>query len=97
MSSGVPGTNQVGSGDPSVEEKGMLTKLKVLAVEDDRIIRRLIRVNLEADGLHVCEADTHLDCLNVVKQQDCGLLLLSREISEEEALQVVGQVREAEG
>lgn len=97
MSKGQQGTCEGRPSASSGEGNRMLRKLRVLAVEEDHIIRRLIRVNLEADGLSVCEASSHHDCVEVARQNDCNLLLLSQEVSEQEALYVVGRVRQEEG
>ena len=70
---------------------------RVLAVDGDHTILRLIRVNLEADGLHVCEATTHRECLALVRHEECDLLLLGENASEGEALDVVSGVRDEEG
>jgi CheY-like chemotaxis protein len=39
---------------------------RVLVVDDDEVIRQLIRVNLELEGFEVVTADDGADCLEVV-------------------------------
>jgi CheY-like chemotaxis protein len=39
---------------------------RVLVVDDNRVIRQLIRVNLELEGFEVVTADDGADCLEVV-------------------------------
>ena len=84
-------------GDVRVNDNIVSAKSRILAVEGDRTILRLIRVNLEADGLHVCEAATRGECLDLVRHEECDLLLLSESSSEGEALDVVSEVRDEEG
>ena len=80
-----------------VNDNRMFARSRILAVDEDHTILRLIRVNLEADGLHVCEATTHRECLDVARHEECDLLLLSENASEGGALDVVSGVRDEEG
>ena len=70
---------------------------QVLTVEENHQLRRLIRVNLEADGLRVCEAQSHDECLRVVQAEKCNLLLLSLDVPAMEAVRMVHEVRHREG
>jgi DNA-binding response OmpR family regulator len=69
----------------------------ILTVDQDMNIRRLIRVNLEADGLNVCEAESHRECLDILRDQECDLLLLGQELGQEQALDIVSRVRGQKG
>ena len=70
-----------------VERKG------VLAVEEDRRIRQLIRVNLEADGLRVCEAESEHQCLEVFQIEKCQVLLLSLDTPGLDVLRMAREIR----
>ncbi|NLS78493.1 MAG: response regulator [Chloroflexi bacterium] len=70
---------------------------QVLAVEENHQLRRLIRVNLEADGLRVCEAQSHDECLRVMEAEKCNLLLVSLDVADQEAARIVHEVRRREG
>jgi two-component system KDP operon response regulator KdpE len=65
----------------------------ILTVDRDLNIRRLIRVNLEADGLNVCEAESQHECLDIIQDQECDLLLLGQELGRDQALDIVSRVR----
>jgi DNA-binding response OmpR family regulator len=49
---------------------------RVLVVDDDEMIRRLITVNLELEGFEVSEAVDGQDCLDVVQRVDPHVVVL---------------------
>jgi DNA-binding response OmpR family regulator len=70
---------------------------KILAADESRIIRQLIRVNLEVDGFQVCEAETESECIEVAEAEGCQLLLISLDMPGLDAMQVVQGIRQREG
>ena len=50
--------------------------LKVLAVDDDRMITRLVKMNLDSPNIRVTEAGNGLDCIRTICENDVDLLLL---------------------
>ncbi len=48
----------------------------VLVVDDDRAISRLIRQNLEDDGIRVIEAATGLDGIRILQEEGADLIIL---------------------
>jgi len=62
-------------------------------MEENRRIRQLIRVNLEADGLQVCEAESEHQCLEVAQTERCEVLLLSLDTPGLGVVQIVQEVR----
>ncbi len=54
----------------------MMNPLKVLAVDDDWAMTRLIRRNLEKEDIAVVEVGTGLDCMRVLCDEGIDLILL---------------------
>lgn len=54
----------------------MMNPLKVLAVDDDWAMTRLIRRNLEKEDIAVVEVGTGLDCMRVLCAEGADLILL---------------------
>lgn len=48
----------------------------VLVIEDDQAISRLIRQNLEDDGIRVIEAATGLDGIRILQEEGADLIIL---------------------
>lgn len=71
--------------------------MKVLTWEENRWIRRLIRANLEADGLQVCEAESEVECVEIAESQDCELLLLSLDSLNWHTVRIIEQMRQEKG
>lgn len=53
-----------------------MSPMKVLAVDDDWAITRLIRRNLEKEDISVVEVSTGLDCMRVLRDEGADLVLL---------------------
>lgn len=53
-----------------------MTPMRVVAVDDDWTITKLIRRNLESENIHVVEASTGLDCIRVINEGGVDLILL---------------------
>jgi len=69
------------------------TPIKILAVEKNGTIRRLIRVNLEADGLLVCEAGSEHECWDVLRRERCRALLFSADSLSPDTMALIQKVR----
>jgi DNA-binding response OmpR family regulator len=61
----------------------------VLAIEHDWRLRKLIRANLEALGLEVCEAVSEQHGLEWLRQGRVDLILLDLELPDDEALRIL--------
>lgn len=70
--------------------------LTVLAVDDDDKIRKLLRVNLETDGIEVREADTGGDCLRLVLDKPIDLVLLDLDLPDASGWDVLAKMRSTE-
>ncbi len=66
---------------------------RVLVVDADWKIRRLIRTNLEAQGLQVAEATSAQACLEALRVGPCDLLLLSADLPDGNGWNLVGALR----
>lgn len=66
---------------------------RVLVVDADWKMRRLIRTNLEAQGLQVAEAASGQECLEALRAEPCDLLLLSADLPDGNGWNLVGALR----
>ncbi|GEM_PF-25756 len=66
---------------------------RVLIVDADWKMRKLIRANLEAGGLEVAEAEGGRACLAALREQRCDLVVLSAELPDGNGWNVVGELR----
>ncbi len=71
--------------------------IKILAVEKNDALRRLIRVNLEADGLLVREAGSEHECWEVLRQERCRALLFSTESLSSDTVTLIQEIRRWRG
>ena len=69
------------------------TPIKILAVEKNGTIRRLIRVHLEAAGLLVCEAGSEHECGDVLLRGRCRALLFSADSLSPDTMALIQKVR----
>ncbi|MGH8888222.1 MAG: response regulator transcription factor [Acidothermaceae bacterium] len=68
---------------------------RVLVVDDDAVIRRLIRVNLELEGFDVTEAVDGQACLDVVHEVDPDVVVLDVAMPRLDGLATTSQLRAA--
>jgi CheY-like chemotaxis protein len=66
---------------------------RALVVDADWRMRRLIRTNLEAQGVEVAEVASGGECVRALAQQPCDLLLLSAELPDGNGWNIVGALR----
>jgi two-component system KDP operon response regulator KdpE len=66
----------------------------VLIIDDDRSIRRLLRVALLASGYQVCDAATGQDGLTQAAMRQPAIILLDLELPDLDGLEVIRQLRE---
>lgn len=71
--------------------------VKILAVEKNGTLRRLIRVNLEVDGLLVYEAGSEHECWDVLRREKCRALLFSTDSLAPDAIALIQKVRRWRG
>ncbi|WP_437096926.1 response regulator [Streptomyces sp. enrichment culture] len=83
----VPGPIQAGS-QVSPGPSG-----RVLVVDGNRVIRQLIRVNLELEGFEVVSAADGVECLDVVHQVKPDLVLLDVILPRLDGLRTAAQLR----
>jgi len=70
---------------------------KVLVIEDERDIRELVRVNLEAEGFQVYEAGNGELGLALVKSERPALIILDLMLPGVDGLEVCKRIRSGEG
>ena len=66
---------------------------RILVIDDDALLRRVIRVALEAAGYEVIEAGDGTAALRVYREQGADLLLVDLFIPEPDGLEVIRTVR----
>ncbi|MFF7185604.1 response regulator [Streptomyces sp. NPDC008222] len=66
---------------------------RVLVVDDNKVIRQLIRVNLELEGLEVVTAADGVECLDVVHQVRPDLVTLDVVMPRLDGLRTVARLR----
>jgi DNA-binding response OmpR family regulator len=76
------------------EGEGSVLKAKVLVVDDIRIIRRLVRVNLELEGYEVLEAGNGEEALRVIAEKRPDLILLDVIMPLVDGFQVLERLRQ---
>jgi len=72
----------------------MEDKLSVLVVDDEPPIRKLVRVNLEARGYAVQEADSGQEALSLFSQQAFDLIILDLVMPGTGGIEVCARIRE---
>jgi len=70
-----------------------VAEVTILVVDDVRIIRRLVRVNLELEGYSVIEAENGKDALDKVKEIKPNLILLDVIMPYLDGFQVLQRLR----
>jgi DNA-binding response OmpR family regulator len=66
---------------------------RVLVVDDDPVIRRLIRINLELEGFEVAEADDGQTCLALVAEVPPGAVVLDVAMPDLDGLSTIAKLR----
>nr|WP_234439019.1 response regulator [Streptomyces sp. NRRL B-3229] len=66
---------------------------RVLVVDDNKVIRQLIRVNLELEGLEVVTAADGVECLDVVHQVQPDVVTLDVVMPRLDGLRTAAQLR----
>src|SRR5579862_4903307 len=69
------------------------TSAKVLVIEDDRLIRRLLRASLPARGFNVVEAETGAAGLEIVKSEPLDLIILDLGLPDMSGLGLLRHIR----
>jgi two-component system alkaline phosphatase synthesis response regulator PhoP len=67
--------------------------MRILVVEDEEQIRKMIKFNLEIDGFDVITADNGRKALEIINQQHFDLLILDVMLPEVDGFQICQQVR----
>jgi two-component system, OmpR family, response regulator ResD len=68
---------------------------RVLVVDDEHALRRLLRLYLEREGYAVVEADNGLDALSIVRRDSIDLALVDVMLPELDGFSVVRRIRES--
>lgn len=69
------------------------SQVKVLIVEDDRQIRRFLRLTLEAEAIIVIEADSGQECIAQTRQQSPDLVILDLGLPDMDGVEVIACLR----
>src|SRR2546421_8092864 len=72
----------------------MDSEARVLVVDDEHALRRLLRLYLEREGYAVVEADNGLDALSTVRSNSIDLALVDVMLPELDGFSVVRRIRE---
>ncbi|MCL5961782.1 MAG: response regulator [Chloroflexi bacterium] len=67
---------------------------RVLAVDDDERLRRLLRVNLESQDIEVTEVGTGEECLRLVQEGEVALVLLDLNLPDCSGWDVLATLRQ---
>ncbi len=67
--------------------------IKVLVVEDDRQIRRFLRLTLETEGIVVLEAENGSKCIAQARQHSPDLLILDLGLPDIDGVEVITRLR----
>jgi two-component system, OmpR family, response regulator ResD len=70
---------------------------RVLVVDDEHALRRLLRLYLEKEGYEVVEADDGLDALSLLRRGGIDLALIDVMLPELDGFEVVRRVRTESG
>ena len=68
-------------------------KTRVLIADDDRQMRRLVRMILERDGHEVTEAADGLDALDAIESGQCDLMILDLDMPRLDGIGVLEELR----
>ncbi|MBI2955366.1 MAG: response regulator [Chloroflexi bacterium] len=68
-------------------------RLRVLAVDDDDKMRRLLKVNLETDDVEVREAGSGGECLRLMQDEPADLVLLDLDLPDGSGWDVLATMR----
>lgn len=72
----------------------MNSQARVLVVDDEHGLRRLLRLYLEREGYEVIEADNGLDALSTLRRNGVDLALIDLMLPELDGLSLVRRIRE---
>jgi DNA-binding response OmpR family regulator len=75
----------------------MASGARVLVVDDERALRRLLRLYLEKEGYNVVEADDGLDALSILRRGGIDLALVDVMLPELDGFEVVRRIRTESG
>ena len=68
-------------------------KTRILVADDDRQMRRLVRMILERDGHEVAEAGDGLDALDAIESGQCDLMILDLDMPRLDGIGVLEELR----
>ena len=66
---------------------------KVMLVDDDRTMVRLLRTLLELDGFVICQASRGMDVLPVARQEKPDLILMDVHLADADGLEILRELR----
>jgi two-component system, OmpR family, KDP operon response regulator KdpE len=72
------------------------TPLRILVVDDEPAIRRLLKVGLMPDGYTVTEVDNGIGALEVVRRNQTDLIVLDLGLPDLDGLQIIKRIRYAQ-
>lgn len=70
-----------------------LPPIKVLIAEDDRQIRRFLRLTLETEGIVVIEAENGIECISATRRQGPDLVILDLGLPDIDGIEVITALR----
>ena len=75
----------------------MASAARVLVVDDEQALRRLLRLYLEKEGYEVVEADDGLDALSLLRRSEIDVALVDVMLPELDGFEVVRRIRTESG
>ena len=79
------------------QSAGMRSAARVLVVDDEHALRRLLRLYLEKEGYNVVEADDGLDALSLLRRGGIDLALVDIMLPELDGFELVRRIRVESG
>jgi two-component system KDP operon response regulator KdpE len=70
--------------------------LRILIVDDEPAMRRMLRIGLGLDGYAVSESDRGMDALEAVRRRDTDLILLDLGLPDVDGLEIIKRIRYAQ-
>ncbi len=69
---------------------------RILIVDDEPSMRRLLRLGMSAEGYGVAETDRGMGALEAVRRRDADLILLDLGLPDVDGLEVIKRIRYAQ-
>ena len=79
--------------DDWLQQSLEVSKIRILVVDDDEVIRQLFKDTLEEEGHKVVTASTSMECIDCVKMWDFALVFLDLKMPDMDGAELLKQLR----